>query len=124
MKYLITVLALISSSALFAAGSFHCEVSLNNGTKYEVTGCLSHVSMGICSPVSIWKNDALLAEFAQDQVDGIWFEKNTFLLNVKDENFTKDVLRIEFYGQKNAKNKMNFSDRRKLSFKDLKCMFE
>ena len=133
MKKMIFALScvLVASSA-FAAGGFECNVSLNNGTKYEVGGCLPHSDlMGVCSNVFVSKNGKDIAELPQSQIDGVWSQDGMFLLRVLDAEMSDTLVRINYYGKKSPKNRLvlfvdgaKTVDGKPLVFKDVKCQFD
>jgi len=136
MKTLISLLVLVSAVPAFATGGFSCRGETFSGKKVEVSACMPHGILGVCSDVSVRVNDKDVATFPRGQVKGIMETKladsSLFAIQVWDEELTKPVVAITYQYKLDkydnvkavfASMKVEVSGR-KYSFSDVQCDFE
>lgn len=129
MKFLVYLMVAAASFSALATGDVTCNVSLNNGTRYEVTACLPHSDiMSLCGPVVVFKNDSEISRIDSRQNDGLWIDDGMIMLRVLDDSFDKKLIVVKYFGKNDKRNSLSLdlpgartSRGTALVFRDVKC---
>jgi hypothetical protein len=129
MKNFITAILMCSSLSAFATGDITCNVSLKNGTRYEISACLPHADfMGLCGPVGVYRNDSQIAQIDQSQNDGLWIGDGMVMMRVLDKELEKKLIVIKYFGKNDKRNILTLdlpgartNRETALIFRDVKC---
>jgi hypothetical protein len=121
--FLFSMLALISQSS-FAALTYECNVSLNNGTKYYIAmdAQMTEGKSDEIINMRVFKNDNIVLQTIDEELSSARISGERIVVSATDDHGV-EVVNIQYFGKKNKKNLLVLSlpNQKKLNFKDVKC---
>ncbi len=127
MKKILIAFAALSlvGSVSLATGGIDCSGETHGGTKIEISACVPHGIMGICSDLKIFKNGTEALVIPRDQVSGFYSSINFSGLMAYDAEMNETLVQLEYFEKNNKKNSLKVKlEGKEYKFKDVTCNFE
>jgi|GEM_PF-6486461 len=115
----------LAGSISNATGGILCSGETYKGTKIEISACVPHSIMGICSDLKVSKNGTEILNIPRNQVSGFYSSQNFTGLIAYDDNMDRVLVQLEYVKKGHPKNFLKVTlDNTEFKFTDVTCEFE